>query len=111
MEKILADFVDLLAQLSRELKQLFDTGDISVLADMHATVKGMYAIQHGNEDDVIRTVDPDCEVIYRNFDMILSLLRTVEGDAPDRGAQQALNKFLHNINEGLVNIVTLFGLV
>ncbi len=107
----LTAFIELLAQLNKELAAIVRTGDPSVLGDMNATVKGMYAIQHGNEDDAFQTIDPDCEVIYRNFDMIVAVLKTTENGEIDAGAQKALNKFLHNINEAVINIVTLFGLV
>lgn len=107
----LVKFVDLLAQINVELADIFRRGDVSVFSDMNKTVKEMYRIQHGSEDDAFRTIDPDCEVIYRNFDMIVSVLRTTENGEIDKGAQTALNKFLHNINEAVVNIVTLFGLV
>ncbi len=107
----LAKFIDLLAELGKELGELFRTGEIDVFPEMNKTIKEMYRIQHGNEDDAFRTVDPDCEVIYRNFDMIVAILRTTENGVIDKGAQTSVNKFLRNINEALVNIVTLFGLV
>ncbi len=106
----LVAFVELLAQLGKELETLFTSGDVRALSDMNATVKEMYRIQHGNEDDAFRTIDPDCEVIYRNFDMIVAVLRTTENGEVDRGAQTAVNKFLRNITEAVGNIVTLFGL-
>lgn len=106
----IAKFIDLLAQLGKELADLFKTGNIEAFTDMNATVKEMYRIQHGNGDDVFQTIDPDCDVIYRNFDMIVAVLRTTENGEVDKGAQTAVNKFLRNINEALGNIVTLFGL-
>ena len=72
----LAAFVELLAQLSKELQTLYHSGDVQAFTDMNATVKAMYRIQHGNEDDAFKTIDPDCDVIYRNFDMIDAVLRT-----------------------------------
>lgn len=111
MEENLPVFIECLAQLNRELKDLSEQGDIAKLADMHATVKKMYRLQHGSEEESLHAIDPDCEIIYRNFDMILAVLKTTEGGVLDRGTQVALNKFLHNINEALINIVTLFGLV
>lgn len=108
--KQLVAFVDLLAQLNRELADLAYTGNVSALTDMNATVREMYRIQHGKEDDAFRTVDPDCEVIYRNFDMIVAVLKTTENGEIDGGARTAVNKLLHNINEAVINIVTLFGL-
>ncbi len=106
----LVQFVDLLAQLSKQLKTLFDTGNTETFTDMNATIKEMYRLQHGSEDDAFKTIDPDCEVIYRNFDMIVAVLRTTENGEVDKGAQTAVNKFLRNITEAAGNIVMLFGL-
>lgn len=106
----LAAFVELLAQLSKELQTLYHSGDVQAFTDMNATVKEMYRIQHDNEDDAFKTIDPDCDVIYRNFDMIVAVLRTTENGEVDKGAQTAVNRFLRNITEAAGNIITLFGL-
>ena len=77
---------------------------------MNQAIKAMYAVQKGSEDEVFRAIDPDCDVIYRNFDMIVAVLKTTENGEIDGGARTAVNKLLHNINEAVINIVTLFGL-
>lgn len=104
-------FEELLARLAGELKRLADTGDVGVLKEMHATIKEIYAVRREGEKDAIGFVDEDCEVIYRNFDMILAVLRTAEGEEPDKGIGSALNKFLHNINEAVINIASSLGLL
>lgn len=43
--------------------------------------------------------------------MIIRLLRTTEDGVIDAAAQKALNKFLHNIDEAVVNIAAAVGLV
>ena len=107
----IAAFVELLAQLGGELRTLYREGNAQALTDMNATIKEMYRLQHGSEDDAFKTIDPDCEVIYRNFDMIVAVLRTTENGEIDRGAQTAINKFLHNIDEAVVGIVSALGIV
>ena len=43
--------------------------------------------------------------------MIIKILRTTEDGVIDSAAQKALNKFLHNIDEAVVNIAAAVGLV
>ena len=43
--------------------------------------------------------------------MIVKILRTTEDGVIDSGAQKAINKFLHNIDEAVVNIAGAVGLV
>ena len=108
-EKLVA-FIQHLSALNGEVVALFETGNVEKFTDMNRTIKELYSLQHGSEDDAFVTIDPDCEVIYRNFDMIIAVLRTTENGVIDAGAQKAINKFLHNIHEAVVNIVSLFGL-
>lgn len=60
---------------------------------------------------MLKALDPECVVIYENFDMIIKVLRTTEDGVIDEGAQKAINKFLHNIDEAVVNIAGAVGLV
>ena len=106
----IAAFVELLAQLGGELCTLYREGNAQALTDMNATIKEMYRLQHGSGEDAFRAIGSDCEVIYRNFDMIVAVLRTTENGEADRGAQTAVNKFLRNINGAVGNIITLLGL-
>lgn len=106
----LIQFIKQLSALNGELVGLFDTGNVELFTDMNKTIKELYRLQHGSEDDAFRTIDPDCEIIYRNFDMIIAVLRTTEDGVIDKGAQTSINKFLHNIHEAVFNIVSMFGL-
>ena len=109
-DQALIEFIKQLSALNGEIVGLLDTGNVELFTDMNQTVKELYRLQHGSEDDAFVTIDPDCEVIYRNFDMIIAVLRSTEDGVIDAGAQKAINKFLHNIHEAVVNIVSLFGL-
>ncbi len=107
----LTAFIGQLAELNRELVEIFHTGNAGLFTDLNRTIKEMYRLQHGKEDDAFMTIGPDCEVIYRNFDMLVAVLRTTENGEIDRGAQTAVNKFLHNITDAACNIAAIFGLV
>jgi len=103
-------FVGKLAELSARLGEIFQSGDVGIVGKMHPVVKEMYRLQHGSDIQAFEMIDADCEIIYKNFDMMLAVLRTAEDDS-DSGALSAAGKFLHNINEAVVNIASTFGLV
>lgn len=109
--KEVLDFIKELTALSGQLGEIFRTGNAAKISEMNRTVKEMYRIQHQSEEYALQSVDEDCKVIYGNFDMLIAVLRTTENGEIDRGAQKAVGKFLHNINEAVVNIASAFGLV
>ena len=101
------EFLTQLVRLNGTMQQLFATDNVA----LNDAIKKMHAVQHGNEDKVLQALDPECVVIYGNFDMIVKILRTTEDGVIDSGAQKAINKFLHNIDEAVVNIAGAVGLV
>ncbi len=105
------EFVRALYSLNQTMKRLFDSGDVSFFTEMNATVKEMYRLQHASEDPVMQALDVECSIVYRNFDMIVAVLRTTENGEIDRAAQAAINKFLHNIDDAVVNIAAALGVV
>lgn len=105
------EFIRALYSLNQTMKALFERGDVALFPEMNAEVKELYRIQRGSEDPVMKALDIECGIIYNNFDMIVAVLRTVEDGEIDRGAQTAINKFLHNIDEAVVNIASALGLV
>lgn len=107
------DTEEFLVQLVRHngtMKELFSSGNIELFPEMNDAIKKMHAVQHGSKDAVLEAVDPECAVIYGNFDMIVKLLRTTDGEI-DAATQKGLNKLLHNIDEAVVNIAAAVGLV
>lgn len=104
-------FVRALYAINRTMKQLFDSGNVALFTDMNAEIKTLYSIQHGSGDPVLQAVDTECNIIYHNFDMIVAVLRTTENGDIDVGAQSAINKFLHNIDDSVVNIAAALGVV
>ena len=104
-------FVQQLFLLNQNLKKLFATGNIELLSETNGIIKEMHRLQAGSEEAALMAIDPDCKIIYGNFDMIVKVLRTTEDGVIDVGAQKAINKFLHNIDEAVVNIAKAFDLV
>lgn len=105
------DFVGKVAELNRQLADVFNSGNVEIFTQMNGTIKEIYALQHGSEDYILQSVDEDCAVIYGNFDMIIAVLRTTENGEIDRGAQKAIDKLLRNIHKATVNIAGAFGLI
>ena len=104
------EFLTQLVRLNGTMQQLFATGNVALFTEMNDAIKKMHAVQHGSKDAVLEAVDPECAVIYGNFDMIVKLLRTTDGEI-DAATQKGLNKLLHNIDEAVVNIAAAVGLV
>ncbi len=104
-------FITELVRLNGAMAELFKSGNLELFSEMNKAVKGMYEEQHANSDEVFRAIDPDCTVIYENFDMIIAVLRTTEDGVIDEGARKAINKFLHNIDEAVINVASLLGVI
>lgn len=110
LSKDTEEFLVQLVRLNGTMKELFSSGNIELFSEMNDAIKKMHAVQHGSKDAVLEAVDPECAVIYGNFDMIVKLLRTTDGEI-DAATQKGLNKLLHNIDEAVVNIAAAVGLV
>ena len=110
LSKETEEFLVQLVRLNGTMKELFSSGNIELFPEMNDAIKKMHAVQHGSKDSVLEAVDPECAVIYGNFDMIVKLLRTTDGEI-DAATQKGLNKLLHNIDEAVVNIAAAVGLV
>lgn len=110
LSKETEEFLVQLVRLNGTMKELFSSGNIELFPEMNDAIKKMHAVQHGSKDAVLEAVDPECAVIYGNFDMIVKLLRTTNGEI-DAATQKGLNKLLHNIDEAVVNIAAAVGLV
>ena len=107
----LTEFVEQLVRLGGTLGELFKSGNVALFTEMNAAIKEMYRLQHGSQDRVLQALEPECAVIYGNFDMIVEVLRTTENGEVDLGARGAVNRLLQNINSSVVNIATALELV
>ncbi len=104
-------FITALFALNKTMEELFASGNVALFTEMNAEIKELHRLQSGSEDPVMKALNIECGVIYGNFNMIVAVLRTTEDGTIDAGAQSALNKFLHNIDEAVVNIASALGVV
>ena len=75
--KEVTEFLTQLVRLNGTMQQLFATGNVALFTEMNAAIKQMHAVQHGSKDSVLEALDPECVVIYENFDMIIKILRVL----------------------------------
>ena len=108
-EKTLSRFVELLADLNREVVEMLKTGDLSLLYDMNDTVAEMYAIQSVNKDELYVGIEEQAQAIYQNFNGLVALTQEVNGDWSEENSAKA-QAFLQNIFEANVAIVVAYGL-
>ena len=104
-------FAQQLVRLNATMKELFDKGNLALFTEMNQAIKEMHRIEVTSKDPVLKTLHADAEIIYKNFDMIIAVLRTTEDGEIDAGAQTALNRLLHNIDTAVVAIATALELV
>ena len=108
-EKTLSRFVELLADLNREVVEMLKTGDLSLLYDMNDTVAEMYAIQSVNKDELYVGIEEQAQAIYQNFNGLVALTQEV-GEAWSEENSAKAQAFLRNIFEANVAIVVAYGL-
>ena len=104
-------FIELLAQLNHLSADALKTGKLELLTQMNGVIKEMYSIQHFGEEDAYTAIEEDAQVIYKNFDAISLMVKSNEDGSIDSATSTAVRKFLRNIFEATVNIVTAYGLV
>ena len=109
--KEVLEFCTQLVRINGAMAELFKSGNISLIGEINAAVKALHAVQSASHDPVLNALSEECKVIYVNSDMIVEVLRTTEDGVIDAGAQKALNKFLHNIDEAVINIAKALGLI
>ena len=107
----LQQFAQQLVRLNATMKELFDKGNLALFTEMNQAIKEMHRIEVTGSDPVLKALHPDTEIIYKNFDMIIAVLRTTEDGEIDAGAQTALNRLLHNIDTAVVSIAKTLELV
>ncbi len=103
-------FIQLLADLNRESVQMIKTGNMEILYEMNDTVEEMYSIQHEGTEDAYTAIEEDAQIIYQNFNAMITMVQSNEKDTLDKATSVALKKFLHNIFDANVRIVLAYGL-
>ena len=106
----LARFVELLAELNNEAMEMLETGDLSGLYPMNDTVEEMYSIQHAGTEEAYTAIEEDMQVIYQNFNAVVTMIKSNEKVFADAATSVAVKKFLKNIFDANVRIVLAYGL-
>ena len=103
-------FIRLLADLNHEVVEMIRTGNIELLYAMNKTVEEMYAIQSVGTEDAYTAIEEDAQIIYKNFNAMVTMIRSNEQETVDLATNEAVKKFVHNIFDANVRIVIAYGL-
>lgn len=103
-------FIELLATLNHQCVDAIKSGNVKVLDEMNGVIEEMHAIQSVGEEDAYTAIEDEMQTIVQNFNAIVMMMQSNEGATPDKATSTAVKKFLHNIFDGTVGIVTKYGL-
>jgi len=104
-------FIQLLSNLNHETAEVFASGKTEIFHRMNDTILEMYSIQHTGEEDAYTAIEEDCQIIYQNFNAIVAMLESNESLFIDNATNTAVKKFLHNIFDANIRILTAYGLI
>lgn len=103
-------FIQQLCDLNHETVEMLKTGNIELLYKMNETVENIYAVQSKGKEEAYQAIEEDCQIIYKNFNAIITMLNSNDKDELDKATSEAVRKFLHNIFDANVRIVHAYGL-
>ena len=103
-------FIHLLSDLNGQCVNMLKTGDMQILYAMNDTVEEMYSIQHEGKEDAYTAIEEDAQIIYKNFNAIITMINSNEDGKIDQATTNAVRKFLKNIFDANVRIVYAYGL-
>ncbi len=103
-------FIQLLADLNHQTVSIIKTGEAKILTEMNATIEEMYEIQHNGTEDAYTAIEEDAQIIYKNFNAVVTMVNSNENASADKITSAAVKKFLHNIFDANVRIVIAYGL-
>ena len=103
-------FIQLLCDLNQQTVEMLKTGNTEYLYAMNDTIEEMYAIQHDAKEAEYTEIDDHAQVIYKNFNAMITMIRSNEDETVDLATNEAVKKFLHNIFDANVRIVIAYGL-
>lgn len=107
----LQKFISLLSDLNHECAEAFASGKIEIFHKMNATIRDMYEIQHTHTEEAYTAIEEDAQAIYKNFNAIVAMLKSNESGVFDRATNEAVKKFLQNIFDANLRILTAYGLI
>lgn len=103
-------FIVLLCDLNHQVVDLLKNGNTQTLFAMNDTVEEMYSIQSVGEEDAYTAIDEDMQIIYKNFNAVITMVQSNENALLYKTTSEAVRKFLHNIFDANVRIVHAYGL-
>ena len=106
----LQKFIALLCDLNHETVEMLKTGNVEVLYKMNDTVEAIYAIQHESDEEVYTAIEEDAQMIYKNFNAVVTMINSNENALSDKTTSEAVKIFLRNIFDANVRIVLAYGL-
>ncbi len=107
----LQKFIKLLSDLNHQTARVFETGRLDVLHQMNKTIQQIHDIQQAGKEDAYTAIEEDAQMIYKNFNAIIGMLRSSEDVTNDLVAMRAVKKFLKNIFDANIQILTAYGLI
>jgi len=103
-------FIRLLADLNHETVEMIKTGNTELLYAMNETIEEIYAIQHNGTEEAYTGIEEDAQIIYKNFNAMVTMIRSNESENADEATTGVVKKFLHNIFDANVRIIIAYGL-
>ena len=106
----LQHFIKLLCDLNNEAVEFLKTGKVELLFSMNDTVEEIYAIQHEGKEEAYTAIEDDAQIIYKNFNAAVTMLKSNENGLADPTTSEAVKIFVRNIFDANVRIVLAYGL-
>ena len=103
-------FIELLSTLNQQTVKILTTGDTEILYSMNDTIEEMYSIQHNGTEEAYTAIEEDAQIIYKNFNAVVTMIKSSEEGNIDQATSKAVHKFLRNIFDANVRIVIAYGL-
>ncbi len=103
-------FIQLLAALNQQSVEMIKTGNMQILYAMNDTIEEMHAIQSVGEEEAYTAIEEDAQIIYKNFNAMVTMIQSNEKEELDEATSNAVKKFLYNIFDANVRIVLAYGL-
>ena len=103
-------FIELLAKLNVGSAEFLQKGNTELLHTLRDVVEEMYQIQHVGKEDAYTAIDEDMQIIYKNFNAVITMVKSNENAFLDKTTSEAVRIFVRNIFDANVRIVLAYGL-
>lgn len=103
-------FIQLLSDLNHQSAEVLRTGNSEIIYQMNDTVEEMYAIQSVGTEDAYTAIDEDMQIICKNFNAVITMLKSNESIFMDKATSDSVKLFMRNIFQATVSIVYAYGL-